>query len=301
MLNALKKTWVFAGLEAPTFLWVAAAGLLTFTFGCLAALGWSAWRAARRNRRLSLKLRSLLRDYPIAPRGGLASRAFDEAALAFEEVPQLAHAWHEFRSRCIWRRRPDGEDEVWASEGADSAFSESAVIDSQLDRRFYAAIPGVVTGVGLLFTFVAILVALLEVHVEKDQVKGLDLLIHGLSGKFLSSIAALLSATVYILIERRFDHLLRRSRFELIASIDRLVPVLSSSQILSDLTRDIGEQSAAFRSFNADLSQKLKQSFSESMGPTLERMYEQRKISLASFEAQRSTNRNRCRVRSKLC
>ena len=29
---------------------------------------------------------------------------------------------------------------------------------------------------------------------------------------------------------------------------------------------------AAFRSFNADLSQKLRQSFSESMGPTLARM-----------------------------
>ena len=51
-----------------------------------------------------------------------------------------------------------------------------------------------------------------------------------------------------------------------------LVPVLAASQILSDLTRDIGEQSTAFRSFNADLAQKLKQSFSESMGPTLERM-----------------------------
>ena len=34
----------------------------------------------------------------------------------------------------------------------------------------------------------------------------------------------------------------------------------------------MGEQSVAFRAFNADLSGRLKQSFSESMGPTLQRM-----------------------------
>jgi len=62
------------------------------------------------------------------------------------------------------------------------------------------------------------------------------------------------------------------SRHDLVASINAFFPVLSQSQLLADLVRDIAEQSTAFRSFNADLSLKLKQSFSESMGPTLARM-----------------------------
>lgn len=46
----------------------------------------------------------------------------------------------------------------------------------------------------LLFTFLAILVALLAVKItESQQITGLDLLIEGLSGKFVSSIAALLT------------------------------------------------------------------------------------------------------------
>jgi ABC-type transporter Mla subunit MlaD len=50
------------------------------------------------------------------------------------------------------------------------------------------------------------------------------------------------------------------------------MPVLTPIHLLIDLHKDIGEQSVAFRSFNADLSGRLKQSFSESMGPTLGRM-----------------------------
>ncbi len=58
----------------------------------------------------------------------------------------------------------------------------------------------------------------------------------------------------------------------LVGAIDALVPRLSSVRVLAELQRDIAEQSVAFRSFNADLSLKLKQSFSESMGPTIQRM-----------------------------
>lgn len=61
----------------------------------------------------------------------------------------------------------------------------------------------IVTGFGLLITFVAILVALRDVNIDKNnEVQGLPNLIGGLSGKFVSSIAALLAATVYALIEK---------------------------------------------------------------------------------------------------
>jgi hypothetical protein len=61
---------------------------------------------------------------------------------------------------------------------------------------------GIVTWTGLLFTFLAILVALLDVRLAGNRVQGLELLIQGLSGKFVSSISALLAATVYLLAEK---------------------------------------------------------------------------------------------------
>jgi hypothetical protein len=84
----------------------------------------------------------------------------------------------------------------------------------------------------------------------------------------------LLSATTFLLFERVLLHRLTRARLELIASLNAFVPKLTSARLLADVQRDISEQSIAFRSFNADLSTKLKQGFSESLGPTIQRMVE---------------------------
>lgn len=185
-----------------------------------------------------------------------------------------------------------GMDHYWSSESAETVFSEAAVLDRQLNRNFYTAIPGMVTGLGLLFTFIAILFALLDVKLGGStgkQFTGLDTLVSGLSGKFLSSIAALFAATVFLFCEKRLLHNLTTSFRELAAALDALVPRLTPAHILDDIRRymveeqsttfkhfssdlstlldDIRrymeEQSAAFKHFNSDLSTKLKQGVEE--------------------------------------
>jgi hypothetical protein len=133
-------------------------------------------------------------------------------------------------------------------------------------------VPSIVTGTGLLFTFLAILVALLDVRLVDNRVQGLELLIQGLSGKFVSSVAALTGATVFLLFEKRLFYELDRSRHRLVSVINRLLPHITPARLLADLQRDVSEQTYAFRSFNSSLAPMLRQSFSESMGPTLERM-----------------------------
>ncbi len=142
----------------------------------------------------------------------------------------------------VARPSKTGEEEFWASESAESSFTEPALWGAHLNRPFYNSLPGVVTSVGLLFTFLAILVALLDVRIDTqtNQIEGLPLLIEGLSGKFVSSIAALLAATIFLLVEKRLAHRLSKGRLRLISSIDALVPRLSSLRVLADLQRDIG-------------------------------------------------------------
>jgi hypothetical protein len=270
----LTQTSSHLNIEAPVFIWRAAVGLVLFT---LAVLFWFAWIVGRDSRlygQLAAKVRALKNANPVGALQGLPLHAFDELRRVLEACAPLRHASELFLAQRILRRNAQGEDEIWMARGAEEAFSEDLTIDARINRAFFSSVPGIVTGAGLLFTFIAILVALLEVRLTGNQVAGLDLLIKGLSGKFISSIFALSSATVYLLFEKPLLHRLGRSRQDLVASLNALVPVLSSSQLLADLLRDIGEQSTAFRSFNADLSLKLKQSFSESMGPTLSRMVE---------------------------
>ena len=204
---------------------------------------------------------------------GLSAATYERVVQIFSKSLPLRAAWDSFNSLLVPRRSVSGEMEYWASEGAEGAFTEAAVFETRLDRSFFVGIPGITTGAGLLFTFLAILVALLNVKIgQNNQIVGLGLLIEGLSGKFVSSIAALLAATLYLLAEKPLFHRLTKARLRLVFVIDALVPRLSSARILAELQRDIAEQSTAFRSFNSDLSLKLRQSFSESMGPTIQRM-----------------------------
>ena len=159
----------------------------------------------------------------------------------------------------------------------------------------YTAIPGIVTGFGLLFTFIAILFALLDVKLANKQFTGLDKLVSGLSGKFLSSIAALLAATIFLFCEKWFLHNLTKSLHELVVALDALVPRLTSAHLLNEIRSYMEEQSTAFKHFNSDLSIKLKQGVEEGMGPTRDRMVgaiEELNQVLRAVEAQKSVTRN---------
>lgn len=276
LLDLLRAHWNIWGLDAPKFAWIAAAFLLVIPLCVLIFL----WAKVRRESRVLLgaaaRVDRLRSRTPADPRRGLSAAVYNELSEIFSKLPSLSPAWNGYASLVVARRATMGEDQFWASESAECAFTDSAVLETRLNRGFYSSLPGIVTGTGLLFTFLAILVALLDVRInpQTNQIEGLSLLIEGLSGKFVSSIAALFSATIFLLAEKPLAHRLSTARLRLITTMDALVPRLSSVRVLADIQRDIAEQSSAFRSFNADLSTKLKQGFNESMGPTIQRMVE---------------------------
>ena len=105
--------------------------------------------------------------------------------------------------------------------------------------KAYAALGG--EG-ALLATFVAILMALAGVtYNPRDTmrpVSGIDQLINGLSGKFLSSIVALILSVVFTLLEKKIcDRQLRNSYDALTRRCRDVFPFLTQSRILLDIQR----------------------------------------------------------------
>jgi len=198
-----KRTWIISGLEAPRITWVATFALAIGTVAVLAYLWWKVRRETKLHAEAAAKIRALSRDHPLRPGEGLPLNAFDEASRLFAPTPSLRSAWQHFLSNRVLRRNAQGQEQVWVAQGAEASFTDAAIIDTRVNRAFFSAIPGIVTGTGLLFTFIAILIALLDVTLTgTKQVEGLDQLIKGLSGKFISSIAALSAATMYLLCEK---------------------------------------------------------------------------------------------------
>ena len=101
----------------------------------------------------------------------------------------------------------------------------------------------------MLCTFLAILIALLDVTLENEQFQGLDMLISGLSGKFLSSIAALFVATLYLLCETRLLHRLSQGVHALVVALDELVPRLTPARLLVTMQDHLEVQAGAWATF----------------------------------------------------
>ncbi len=242
LLDLLRAHWNIWGLDAPKFAWIAAVGLLLVPLGVLLYLFLEIRRQSTILSDAADRIDRLRSRRPADPKTGLTADGYAALAEIVGQSTTLSHAWNGYASTIVVRSVAAGAEQFWASESADGIFTESAIGEGRLNRGFYNSLPSVVTSTGLLFTFLAILVALVDVRIDTqtNQIQGLPLLIEGLSGKFVSSIAALLSATIFLLLEKSLAHRLSRVRLRLVSSIDALVPRLSSTRIMADIHCDIG-------------------------------------------------------------
>ena len=280
----------FSWVQAPIWIWLAAIVLFLVPIISLRKLLSFVQGEQRLYQRIARDLRAIKSKYSFDLRNGLPLVGYEEIGQCFETTP-LAPFWDIFAAQFVKRYDDTGTDRFWSPQSAATVFNETSMLESRLNRNVYTAIPGIVTGFGLLCTFIAILDALLEVKLANKQFTGLDKLVSGLSGKFLSSIAALFSATVFLLCEKGLSHNLTKSLRELVIALDALVPRLTSAHLLNEIRTYLEEQSTAFKHFNSDLSTKLKQGVEEGMGPTRDRMVgaiEELNQFLRTAEAQKS-------------
>ena len=161
--------------------------------------------------RASGSLATTWRDVP-AP--NIAERA---AGLPLETIDQLhmrgssltgppKEWWRVISDSLVEYTSPEGRKGWFLSEPAGRLLPEEDVVGRFYYASLHHAVPGLLTGLGLCATFVAILLALLGVSYDLqdkvEPIKGIDGLINGLSGKFLSSIVALVAAVVFTLSEK---------------------------------------------------------------------------------------------------
>lgn len=122
------------------------------------------------------------------------------------------------------------------------SMTEDDVISSLYHSSFYQVVPSILTALGLLATFIAILVALSGVTYDAQDpthpITGIDKLINGLAGKFLSSIVALILSVIFIFFEKKVcERQILRSYDRVIRRCKEILPFLSQPRILLDIQR----------------------------------------------------------------
>lgn len=116
------------------------------------------------------------------------------------------------------------EPTVHAARSAAEFFSFDALCADHLNVRFYQQLPSFMTGIGLMFTFLAILIGLSKLHANGSQIEGMQGLINGLAGKFVTSIVGLACANVFTLLEKSLWYRLAKHHQQVVSLLDEMFP-----------------------------------------------------------------------------
>lgn len=252
---------VWGGLRSPLLSWLGSAGLVLFFAWQLARLLVEARRASQPFLRLRPRLVALAEHVEQSDLGEAYDRAFarvDEppargetarpGALdleglrdldqAMRDAPGFRRPWVQFRKTLLIEHVPwFKEPRIFSTRRAEEFFTQDAVLGSRIDLGFFGQVPSLITGIGLLLTFVAICVGLSRLHAEGQTITGIQGLINGLAGKFLTSIVGLVCANLFLLLERPVVRRLLDLQGEFLTLVDESFPRRTVEDLLDALVR----------------------------------------------------------------
>ncbi len=188
---------------------------------------------------------------------------------AMRREPRLEQAWLHFRKTFVVERTAWFiEPKVFATRTAAEFFPRD-LLNSRLNLAFYHQFPSLITGGGLLLTFLAILIGLSKLHADGSHIVGIQGLINGLAGKFLTSIVGLLCANLFVLLEKSAMHGLATTLQQFATMVDELFPRKTMEQMLENFTPGAGPAQAAVGAVPGDLGDRLVGSLSDRLSPTV--------------------------------
>lgn len=267
-------------LELPVIVVWLIIGLFVFFFVSLEEL----WRRSIAfNGRFRKLITPLLQE--AANRGEVDAALLNRVGEVLSADVLSEHGWNEFKETLI-TDESGSQTRIYNTRQAEEFFSEDEIVSRSMHPRFFRAVPGLLTSIGLLATFVAILLGLGQIEMTGESISGIDGFINALAAKFASSVIALTLAIVFTLMETRVLQSAHLRYQKFCQALDSVFPRKTTEELLISLRKDTAEQLAAFQHFNTDLSARFRDGVTEGLGPVLERISE----GLMSMTGERDSN-----------
>ncbi len=179
---------------------ISGAGLLLLMIAA-AFLGRFVWPAFKLGGELGRAI-AALRAVRSSAKGGAID--LDEIETRAMSGPALSHVWIEYAKTL---HRPSRVDRNGSLEGvrwratalAEMFFTEQSIVDTRLKTEFYKHLPGILTGIGIIGTFLGLIIGLSRFKVPRDLTlvtAQLEILIASVSHAFWVSAAAITLAMI---------------------------------------------------------------------------------------------------------
>jgi ABC-type transporter Mla subunit MlaD len=178
------------------------------------------------------------------------------------EYQQTLHEQHTFNPQT-------GVEELVAIRSTASAemfFSPSTVVDGQLHIEFFKHLPGILTGLGIIGTFLGLIHGLQAFRIDENTEivrQSLDQLLHGVYEAFVVSMAAIALAMIVTLIEKFLFSVLYGKVEELCFLIDSLYQSGAGEEYLERLVKYSEESASQAKIIKDALVKDLKEILSE--------------------------------------
>ena len=270
---------VMFGLSIPSFLAAGIWGLGLFFLLAVAYLTSRTLSLTRQSRQLQFILNDILAGQPVSP------ATIEELDTAFAASPAYDERWRQLR-RSLSVAEPETGGTILVSPiPVRQIFSSQEILSSWVNMRFIDTVPALISSVGLLLTFLAILFGLngaivssnssstAESLVEFERMRvGIVHLVSNLSGKFLASVCALGSSAVFVLYERIVVAFSLSSIVSVRRILDESIEFQSSDRVLREIHGAVLESVNRSRIVSAHIPQYIRQEVHNAAGATLERM-----------------------------
>jgi ABC-type transporter Mla subunit MlaD len=270
---------VMFGLSIPSFLAAGIWGLGLFFILAVTYLTSRTISLTRQSRRLRFILNDILAGQPVSP------ATIEELDTAFSESPVYDERWRQLR-RSLSVAEPETGGTILVSPiPVRQIFSSQEILASWVNMRFIDTVPALISSVGLLLTFLAILFGLngaivssnssstAESLLEFEKMRvGIVHLVSNLSGKFLASVCALGSSAIFVLYERIVVAFSLSAIVSVRRILDESIEFQSSDRVVREIHSAVLESVNRSRIVSAHIPQYIRQEVHNAAGATLERM-----------------------------
>ncbi len=240
----------------PTAVWVVAAFLLAWAL-------WSGQRLARGTGRVARALEAARARIEAAPDSTAFAAGFAAISDALTKDPLIGARWQDYRASLVLPATPGRP--VRATARGIAWFDVGGLLRSVgVDSRYHAALPNLLVGAGLLFTFLGLAAALGSagdiVSAGADsgvRNEALRALLDTASFKFITSLVGLLLSILYALFRKRRLQGVESALDRFLAALEARVPLMTPAALQQEANVLLERQNAHIAAFSTEIAASI--------------------------------------------
>lgn len=195
--------------------------------------------------------------------------------------------WQEFDQSLVEKRNPSG---LYNTFDAAHFFNNHTLASGLTENRLLAAVPGFLTAIGVIGTFVGLTFGLSQIELQgtpDDMKDGIIGLINGAASAFLTSVWGVATSLVFNWFEKGCERSIKKQIYFLQTEIDDIFPRIvaeqslyniefinqSSHEHLAELSEKIGvEMQKVMTETSLQISQSIVESLSSALTPAIDKL-----------------------------